>query len=251
MPARRRILRVASEGIAFVATKEAPKNPWHALPSLPPFVLPEDAAPIASFNARARPEHSIHLNIVPEPFLGDPAAPVVLLNLNPGFSADDTPVHLDATFNAAARANLLHAHESAPFYLLDPALPSPGQRWWYRRLRALTEAVGSIDAVARGVFVAEVHGYHSVKYRHQRTPLASQAYTQHLVNDAVGRGAMIIAMRGLRIWRALVPALDTIQVHQLRSVQNTAISPRNCPDAFDDLVANIRAMKSGTRGPTT
>lgn len=100
------------------------KNPWNLLPSAAPFVLPVDARAIQDFNRRARPEHIIHPEIVPEPYLGNPKVPVVLLNLNPGFVDTDRTVHLNPRFNAAAVANLQHRHPEYPFYLLDKLLCS-------------------------------------------------------------------------------------------------------------------------------
>ncbi len=45
----------------------------------------DDEPIIAAFNATAAERHCLHVqNMLPAPFIGDPAAPVVLLNLNPG-----------------------------------------------------------------------------------------------------------------------------------------------------------------------
>ncbi len=215
-------------------------NPWHDLPSQSPFVLPQDESQIVNFNSQASPDHYLHLDIVPEPYLGNPAAPLVLLNLNPGFSESDVAAHLKPVFQGAARANLLHSYKSYPFYLLDPELPSPGRDWWLRKLRALIERVG-LQAVAHSVFVAEVHGYHSRTYRHHSPPFHSQRYTQRLVRAAIERDALVLIMRGGRFWRAFVPALTSHSlVGQLRNVQNATISPGNCPEFFEALVVAIR-----------
>jgi hypothetical protein len=212
-------------------------NPWLSLPHSPPFVLPEDAPNVSEFNARARPPHHLHLEIVPEPYLGNPTAPVVLLGLNPGFSDTDVPVHEDPRFNGAARANLRHEHPEYPFYLLDPALPSPGQRWWLQRLRKFIEAAG-LRAVASNVFVMEIHGYHSRQFASQLS-LPSQRYTKALVRAAIERGARIVLMRGKRVWEELVPELRSAPVSIVRNVQNPSISPGNLPEAFDELVSAV------------
>ena len=54
-------------------------------------MLREDADEIERFNAKARYDHAFHLDLIPEPFIGNPAAPVVLLNLNPGFGTVAVP----------------------------------------------------------------------------------------------------------------------------------------------------------------
>lgn len=62
------------------------ENPWKHLPGQPPYVLPADAPAISSFNQGVSDEHQIRLELLPEPYLGDPDAPIILLSLNPGFS---------------------------------------------------------------------------------------------------------------------------------------------------------------------
>src|ERR1700730_11344808 len=97
-------------------------KPWGALPDSAPYVLPMDAAEIKLFNRRVQPIQRLHLDLMPEPFLGNPLAPVVLLNGNPGFSEADPATHRDIEFRAAARRNLFHSHPNWPLYLLDPSL---------------------------------------------------------------------------------------------------------------------------------
>ena len=214
-------------------------NPWNALPASAPFVLPSDAREIQQFNARAAFEHLIHLEIVPEPFLGNPSAPVVLLNLNPGFVDTDRTVHLDPVFNAAAIANLEHRHPSYPFYLLDPAFPSPGQDWWKRKLRVLIDNAG-LRSVANNVFVVEIHGYHSRRFA-PTLRLPSQAYTRRLVLDAIARNAKLIVMRGRRPWESLVPELSAARsLAFVRNVQNPTISPGNLPNDFTDILSAVK-----------
>ncbi len=218
-------------------------NPFRSLTRSAPFLADIDAEAIKRFNAKAPDHHRVHLEIVPEPYLGNPLASVVLLNLNPGFVDDDRNVHNDEAFNAAARANLTHEHPDYPFYLLDPAFPSPGQEWWRRKLRTLIAAVESDPSrplrVASQVFVAELHGYHSRRFS-ARLQVPSQEYTKHLVRAAIDRGATFVVMRGRKNWISLVPELAHASVAHVRNVQNPAISPANLPDAFDKIVAALR-----------
>jgi hypothetical protein len=214
-------------------------NPWTDLPASAPFLLPIDVEAVERFNAKASRDHAVHLEIVPEPFLGNPLAPVVLLNLNPGFVETDLTVHLDPAFNAGAVANLRHQHPEYPLYLLDPAFPSPGQDWWKRKLRVLIEEVG-LRAVASNLFVVEIHGYHSRKYS-GALRLPSQPYTRELVLAAIARQATIVVMRGRRAWNALVPELSGLtSIAFLRNVQNPTISLGNCPDSFARILAAVK-----------
>ena len=136
-------------------------NPWIRLPQSPPFVLQEDRTAIDRFNARATELHQIHLELIPEPFLGRPDAPIVLLNLNPGFDPDDTRFHQsDPYFIEQSRKNLLHSPIRYPFYLLNPKLSqSLGHQWWRRKLKAPI-AIAGVDKVASRVLcIDQVRGY--------------------------------------------------------------------------------------------
>jgi hypothetical protein len=220
-------------------------NPWERLPQQEPFVLPEDASLVAEFNETASEKLTLHLELLPEPFLGRSNAPVVLLNANPGYSpaGDGRRVHCDPRFAASLRRNLLHRHLSGeyPFYLLDPACPSGGQTWWERILRCLIEQVGQ-EAVARGVFCVEYLPYHSQRFRHGRLRLPSQQYSFSLVRDAIRREAIIVLMRKERLWFAAVPELASYRRLYRVNPRNPAISPRNCPGGFRHVLNALRGV---------
>jgi hypothetical protein len=223
------------------ALQESPAtNPWRELPETGQLVLRSDADLVKQFNARVKPDHRLHLNLIPEPYLGNPIAPVVLLNLNPGFHKSGESLHRDRDFRRAARDNLLHARKSWPFYLLDPSLKEGrGRKWWLSCLSALIDEVGSDKTVASSIFVAEIHGYHSKRYRRQRPALPSQRYTVSLVQQALARNALCLIMRGAKYWRMAVPGLE--KCPKLRNPRNPSISCRNCgSDSFAEIVRRVR-----------
>ncbi len=218
------------------------RNPWLSLPSRAPYVIVEDEHAIANFNRTVYARRTaadrtlLHLELLPEPFLGDPAAPIVLLSLNPGFSVDDAFWHADPTFATLSRANLEHRASDYPFYLLNPAINAPGSRWWSRRLGRLLEAA-SRQVVARRICCVEYFGYHSVGFAHERLRVPSQRYGFFLVRQALGRGAIVVLMRSRRIWFDAVPELAAYpRLFRLSNPQNTTISRRNCPSGFDEIV---------------
>lgn len=61
-------------------------NPWTHLPPRPPHVLLSDLSAIVASNQRVGGDHQLHTELLLEVFLGDLLAPIVLSNLNPGFS---------------------------------------------------------------------------------------------------------------------------------------------------------------------
>jgi len=216
------------------------RNPWMDLPHHAPFVLSEDAKAIADFNRTANESTRIHLELFPEPFLGDPTSPVVLLSLNPGFSDDDARCHADPTFASLSRANLEHRLSDHPFYLINPVVRGPGRNWWDRRLGCLLESA-SREVVAKRVSCVELFGYHSRQFAHERLRLPSRGYGAYLARQALARDAVIVLTRSRRLWFGSVPELRKYpRLFVLRSVQNTTISPRNCPSGFEDIVAALK-----------
>lgn len=215
-------------------------NPWPDLPLEPPYALQSDRPILERFNQDARPEHVIHLDLLPEPFLGAPDAPVVLLGLNPGFAPEDRVPHSDPTFQALSRAQLCHAPSPYPFLLLNPTVQAPGRRWWEAKLARLLEACGR-ERVTRGILCVEYFSYHSRRFAHAKIRVPSQAYSFSLVRAALRREALIVLMRAERLWLETIPELAAYRrLFRLRSRQNVVLSAANCPDGFDAVVAALQ-----------
>lgn len=221
------------------------QNPWTDLPISAPYVLASDPDAIRNFNKRAsercQPDLHIHLELLPEPFIGSPSASVVLLNLNPGFSENDICAHENPLFVAGCRANLEHASSQYPFYLLDPNVHSPGGDWWAKRLGHVIRAT-SQSKVASNVACIEYFGYHSRSFAHQQVRLPSMEYGFELVRQAISRDALILMMRSEKLWKAAILELaDHRRLFSLRNPRNVTISPRNCPGGFGQIVDAIES----------
>ena len=145
------------------------ENPWQHLPDEPPYVLPEDKDKVLAFNekARLRSDHKLHLDLIPEPFVGRKDAPLVLLGNNPGVkdkAAADSK--RNPAFANRMRSNLLHQlSDDYPFLYLDPDITIPGKGWWERKLKSLLSACGTRN-VARSLLAVEFFPYVSRRYRH-------------------------------------------------------------------------------------
>ena len=206
-------------------------NPWLDLSETTPYVLPQDHQRIAAFNRTADASTLIRLEMMPEPFLGNPDAPVVLLNLNPGFNP---AAHRNETpeFYTLSRNNLRQEGGEYPFYLLTPSLDVPGRTWWESKLSRLIRAKG-VKAVANGLLCIEYFPYHSTKFRHSKLSVPSQQYSFDLVRSAIARNAAFVVMRAEKLWRAAVPELAAYRrLYGLSSPQNVVISPNNCPEGY-------------------
>lgn len=211
-----------------------------------------DREVVERFNARAREGRREHvllrLQHLPEPFLGRPDAPVVLLNLNPGFSDTDDEWHGNPTFAANLRANLAHEMRPWPFYLLNPEFPSPGHGWWRTRMRELIEAT-SAEAVAQHVLCVELHAYHSVSFGLHGLAIPSQDYGIHLVREAMARGALIVRMRSEGPWFERVPELATYtRLVRTRSWRAPYLSKNNLREGFAAIVDAIRRSSLAAPG---
>ena len=114
------------------------KNPWRHLPAEAPFVLERDSDKINAYNSRASAEKYLHTDLIPIPFLGQKNAPIVLLNLNPGYSPEDYRRQTRPYFIKQVRRCMLHKQMSYPLFFLDPTIEGKsdgaGRRWWKRIL---------------------------------------------------------------------------------------------------------------------
>ena len=215
-------------------------NPWVDLPRrYPPFVLPQEYRLIRAFNDEVRTaDHHIRTELLPEPYLGCPDAPVVLLGLNPGFSEHDAPFYAVPHVRAVWEKNLLHESMEFPFYLLNPGLPQGvgGPRWWRKKLNQPLKIAGD-RLTASSFFCIEYFPYHSRRYRPLGTTLPSQEYSFWLLRRAMKRNALVIVTRSRKIWEEAVPELRRYpKAFALRSPQNVAISPRNCPEGWPHIL---------------
>jgi len=221
-------------------------NPWEKLPDTSPFILPEDEELIDAYNNRYQGTiYEVLLNEIPSPYIGDPKAPVILLNLNPGYSPNDQVSQKLENFRKVAKANLFHQFYNYPYYVLDPSLegtPS-GYAWFMQKLNPLMRATNlTAQELSERLFTVEYFPYHSVKYGWCNGILPSQKYTINLVEEAIIRGAIIIIMRGKKIWlEAISELIKYPKVYTLNSQQNVTVSERNIgSEAFSEVINKIK-----------
>ena len=225
----------------------AAENPWADLPKRRPYVLPMDRDAIAA-HARSRrvanapKKFGLHTELLPTPFVGNPKARVVILNLNPGFSEEDGADYAKPAFRKAAIENLTHEVDGPAFFPIDPRFRTTSlYEWWIKKLRWLIEAVG-FEAVADGVFCVQAYPYHSREFA-KGTDVPSQAYTRSILLERMRSKAFVVGMRAKRDWEAAVPELESYAaVHWLRNARNPTFSPGNL-DCYDEVVSALRRRK--------
>jgi hypothetical protein len=223
------------------------------LPDKPPYVAPEDKDKVLAFNLKQRQrgnqQYVLDLDLIPEPFVGRPDAPVVLLGNNPGVKNPDSAAsRRQPPFANRMRNNLFHRlSEDFPFLYLDPHpdIPTPSREWWERKLKDLLREFGR-EIVARSILAVEFFPYVSQKYARGSPALPSQAYSFDLVRNAMKRKAVIVVTRGKRRWSSAIDGLaEYPDLVRLREPQKAPISSGNCrDDGFQKIVSQIRAELS-------
>lgn len=218
------------------------ENPWKVLRMEAPYVLDVDSSAIGMFNRHAKPEHCIQTDVLPEPFIGSKDAPIVLLNLNPGFDERACLTYTAGYTSDAWRKNVLHEPLDYPFYFLDTRFShSGGAQWWKKKLREPIQLAGE-HAVASNIVCIEYFPYPSRKFKLMPGLLDSQRYSFALAEQAIDRNAVIVLMRGRRLWENAVPRLlDYPRLFTLNSPQNVAISRKNCGEGFLHIEAILRS----------
>jgi hypothetical protein len=203
-------------------------------------VLAEDTDVITAHNSRRKEIHQFRLDTLPVPFMGPLDAPVVLLNLNPGFHPSDLINYAPEPRASMMRQSLTHElpADQAFYFVTEEFEGTGGWGWWSKRLKPLIKKVG-LDRVRRGVQVIEYVPYKSQRFYGFKGGMPSQAYSFHLAQQAVKRGASVVAMRRSKSWVSAIPGLSDDDVHVLNSVQNVTISHNNRPTGFAEIVEKL------------
>jgi hypothetical protein len=241
------------------------ENPWQRLPEKAPFVLPEDKEEVEAFNLKPGQRHPLYLGLIPEPFIGRQAAPLVLLGNTSGVSeatdepAQPAPFRLKPAFMERMRNNLLnnkaHTESAYPFLYFDPEINPPGDDggdWWDRKLKCVLAEFRIGNAakplLAKNILAVEYFPYVccSSRYHHDRLRLPSQYFSFDLVRDAMKHNAVIVIRHGDRRWREKVPELNGYpRLVRLQNYQKGLMSPNNCHDnGWSHIREVVRTLES-------
>jgi hypothetical protein len=184
----------------------------------------------------------LYLDGPPCPWVGRPdTVKVLLLTLNPGYVPGES--EYDSTIPGHTEENLatLTFGSRVPNWCFDRRLSATGGfRYWTRKLRSLTEAVGW-DAVGEGVAWLEFFPYHSESYRAVPELVPSQHFNFDLLRDALQHGKPVVALRALRQWTEAVPELAGYpNLATCRNARVASVSPGNLgEEGFATLVAAL------------
>ncbi|HRE80804.1 MAG TPA: hypothetical protein PLN52_07135 [Opitutaceae bacterium] len=220
------------------------RNPWHDLPSQPPYVLPCDEEVVAKLE-RSRPG-TIALHLLPQPFLGNLRAPVVLLLANPGFGESDTAFENETPqFTESLRSSITHPEENPHHIHFDLRFDQgPGFVWWAKRTKELAKTCGPLS---EKLLVLQRVPYHSKTYPYALENLPSFTYIEYLLKSALQRQATIVCTRIRKSWTKLVGEEPSNYFHT-KNPRAVFFTPRNLShDAFSQIVRTLQLVSSADK----
>lgn len=213
-------------------------NPWACLGrSVAPYIADSDRETLVAYSltARARKaEFALNTSVAPEPWCGPVLqSRVLVLSGNPHW--DERDDSLPQLAHDAMWHNL--SGELPLFWLRTELEGTTGAHWYRERLLKDVLQYVSAESVAAGLSLIDFIGYRSHRWD-QNLRVPSQNFTAQVVRQAMRQGAVLVASRGWKQWRTLVPELDMYpHVYRNSSPQNVRLSPRNSsPQGFDAII---------------
>lgn len=215
------------------------ENPWLELNVEETKIHPMDESVVREFNLKGKNEVQFSTELLPDPYIGNLNAQVLVLALNPGLSEEDYVTHAEEVFRDLYMDNLHQQDTEYPFYYLNPLLDCPGSRWWKNKLRWLIEKV-DVRIIAESICCVQFMPYHSVRYKHPKKRLPTQEFTQKIILDFIAKGAPIIFMRSRTKWIELVPELEYYErTIVLKNPRNPTFSPKNMGEENFDKITQF------------
>ena len=203
--------------------KEKVENPWKKIKGTN-YYTDNDEKIIKNFNDRVTKNGKedspfyIDLKLMPEPYIGNKDANVILLFTNPGLKKTELAEYDEYTeFYKSLKKNLTHSNKEYPYYYFNPAFKKEikgkekyiaGAEWILKRTKELRKRLGNdcLKLLSKGIFTFQLHPYHSTKYK-ALPELEVGKYTEYLFKKAVERvskgDGIIICIRSYDEWNKL------------------------------------------------
>lgn len=234
-----------------VLAEKIEKNGYMRLEKLNAYA--DDIPFIEEFNERTKnPDHQLHTEILPYPFIGDVlGARVVLLMSNPGYKvssnieAHEKMSDEEKRFVIRAQTQAMLLEDRAIFYSGPEYKPFNDEQDWYwaKKTRIIREAVPGAETKIAAV---QLMAYHSRKYKPfpaKMGLLPSQEYTKRLVKYLIDKKDVVFVYRGIKNkarWLDFVPELENATCVELSSSLNACLSEKNCKDGgFEKIKAAL------------
>lgn len=220
-------------------------NPWNHLTQCGYYhVAYCDKTEILEINDKiGANDEKFHLELWPEPFVGNPNAMVYLLNGNPGYTAGkDEMFANDMVFQSLVKNTIVHKPTPGKddfLYFNEIKCNSethPGCDWWMKRTKQLRSVLGRNPVL----FNVEFCPYHSKNANNIPEYLPSYDYTNQLVINAINDNKIIVVMRMVNRWIRRIPRLMNYpNFYRLLNYRNVSLTSGNLvsvKSAFGSLV---------------
>lgn len=215
-------------------------NPWKKIQE--PYYILEDEK-----EAAQNKQYKIHTELPPQPFQGNPEAPIWVLSLNPGYSekTDKYPVPdveyyknheerkkamlLQLTFSQPAENNHWH-------YVLDNEDGNYSKKWFmdhFIKNRDMGLDIGNID---KNIFILQAFGYASDTFNGNLNKMVKSfphmVYAQNLARWGLAHDRKIVIARCKDYWLDILRKSEYFSekkenIYFLSSPQNISFSAEN------------------------
>ena len=195
------------------------------------------------------------LNQWPEPYIGNPGAPVYLLNGNPGYSNLDHLFTEDPVFVDIMKRNLRHdsldnLNDFVYFNTLHTrGLVHGGCQWWMNKTKDLRMALAGSHPFILALEYSPFHSKNGVMPDlNKLMQTKAYQYTNYLLKLAIESDKILILMRKQKLWMdrlKQVASEKSLTLHEekimkLSSVNNVCLSSKNLKFWDDTSTINGR-----------
>ena len=158
---------------------------------------------LKSKKRKYKQNNSLHLELFPEPFEGNPNAPIYLLGGNPGYDKHDIYWCKGSDTESQSYLQLMRnniEHKTEHFVFFERSIQNhKGSKWWNKRI---------CDDLKNMIFNIEFFPYHSKKMNGLRDfldqpsakCLPSNKYVDSLIHNAIKERKVIIITRLEKYW---------------------------------------------------
>jgi len=196
------------------------ENPWEAFKKEENYFFEQDKKIVQEFNKNLGPHPKyIDFDLMPEPYIGNPNANVVLLFTNPGLKGNEKQNYEDfPTMKKVLKRNLTHENIDYPYYYLNPAFKdTDGGKWIYKRMGRIIKKIGPKE-LSNKIFTIQLHPYHSNAFEELKETLQGHNYSMSLLSEAIKRNALIIFTRSHKEWNSAYNKFDS-SVKDLKEIE--------------------------------
>ena len=205
------------------------RNPWHDIKSKN-YILKDEK------DAAGNEQYQFHTDLPPQPFQGNPKAPIWILMQNPCYSEDDEKYYGGDTDRCTAILNQLKFKKSGEHwhYVLDNAKNNFSRKWFEDHFFNKDMSI-TADNVDDKIFILQAVGYASEKFNGNLNKMANDfphmKFTQELARWGLNHGKIIVIARCKDYWLNILEAekhpKNFNNIYFFSSPQNISFSTGN------------------------